>query len=346
MQTYTAGIIGTGRIGFLLQFDKKREQPASHTSALNNNKRIKLCAACDSDLERLTLWQKKNKKCRTYENQKDFFEAELNEQGKIPDIVTVAVNEDAHLETAINVIEHKPRLMILEKPVALNVADAMKIKSAAEKNNVPVLINHERRFAADYAQAKAFINKIGEIQNVNAVLSSGLRVYAEKEEQTGLYSLIHDGTHLVDTVRYLLSSEDYNCCFNSPVVEGIFRDSENMVRNVSVHYSTDVCPSVSFVFSGRSKYFGFDIDIRGTNGRVEIGNGYLRFFENRESKLYSGFKSLALSNSAKFTGKTGYFSLMVQNAVDFLDGKAKLGSTIDDGIETLKTLEEIKSFLK
>ena len=39
---YTATLVGTGRIGFSLGFDKKREQPASHTMALLDNKRVNL----------------------------------------------------------------------------------------------------------------------------------------------------------------------------------------------------------------------------------------------------------------------------------------------------------------
>lgn len=41
---YTAAVVGTGRIGFSLGFDKKREQPASHTMALNENPRVKIIA--------------------------------------------------------------------------------------------------------------------------------------------------------------------------------------------------------------------------------------------------------------------------------------------------------------
>ena len=56
MQIYTAALVGTGRIGFSLGFDKKREQPASHTMALLGNKRIKLIAAADTNEENLTEW--------------------------------------------------------------------------------------------------------------------------------------------------------------------------------------------------------------------------------------------------------------------------------------------------
>ena len=54
---YTAAIIGTGRIGFSLGFDKKREQPASHTMALLNNKRIRVLAGVDTDKENLEKWK-------------------------------------------------------------------------------------------------------------------------------------------------------------------------------------------------------------------------------------------------------------------------------------------------
>ena len=44
----------------------------------------------------------------------------------------------------------------------------------------------------------------GKIMCVNARLDSGLRVYTKEEESTGAYSLLHDGTHLVDIVMFLL----------------------------------------------------------------------------------------------------------------------------------------------
>ena len=50
MVKYKAAIIGTGRIGYLLQKDGKREQPASHSSALFKNNRINLIAGCDINL--------------------------------------------------------------------------------------------------------------------------------------------------------------------------------------------------------------------------------------------------------------------------------------------------------
>ena len=241
MKQYTAALIGTGRIGFTLGFDKKREQPASHTMALLANKRIRLVAGCDSDAERLAAWQhyvqkKQHAAVAAFASSRELYAAmgvASAEDGaastpskataaenapsscaasapqktlSVPDIITVAVNEDAHLAECIAALRARPRMVILEKPVALNSAEAAQIAACARENSVPVLVNHERRFAADYRAAHDYLGTIGDIQCIRADLFSGLRVYSAAEEATGAYSLLHDGTHLVDIVQYLIEA--------------------------------------------------------------------------------------------------------------------------------------------
>lgn len=355
---YSAALIGTGRIGFSLGLDKKRERPASHTMALLQNHRIQLVAGCDSDAQRLEQWGQFVKNARLYSSADKLFQGEMSAVGSVPDIITVAVNEAAHHKIALAAIKAKPKLVILEKPVALNSSLAGQIQHSSKEHQVPVLINHERRFAKDYNLARHLMGQIGDIQQITASLHSGLRVYSAREEETGFYSLIHDGTHLVDIVRFLLNDKE----LRQPVLAGIHWDDEKMLRNMSITYCSDSCPSVHFNISGRSKFFGFEIDVLGTTGRIKVGNGFFQFFQSRESKLYSGFRSLAPVEGSftydlqgktqkariqkgRFVGKTGYFSGMVQNAVDFLDGKTSLGSTLEDGIATLNILEEMKKLV-
>lgn len=346
---YTAALIGTGRIGFTLGFDKKREQPASHTMALLGNRRIKLVAAADTDLKKLEEWKQYVKKhgknqaknVQIFSSSEDLyktFAASDASKSTVPDIITIAVNEASHLEECIKAIKARPQLVILEKPVALNSTEAKKIADTAWENQVSVMINHERRFAADYNEAKAFIKKIGKLQSVRGELYSGLRIYGKEFESDGSYSLLHDGTHLVDIISWLLEENLHN-----PIVTGIFCDDKSVVRNFSAHYKTASCPDVSIYMSGRSRFFSFGIDILGTEGRISIGNGYAKFYKRKESKLYSGFYSLSKDTSIRLPKKTGYFSNMIQNAVDFLDEAASLKSPLDDAIKDLRTLEEIKA---
>ena len=379
---YYAAIVGTGRIGFSLGFDKKREQPASHTMALLKNKRIKLIAAADSNEENLENWRKY---VRKHNGKKDFTlvfptSKELYENVTCLDIITVAVNEDNHLEECLKAIEYKPRLVILEKPVALNSEEAEKIRAKAIECGVPVMVNHERRFAKDYLSVVSLINKIGDIQSVTGELDSGLRIYGEEFEKDGTYSLLHDGTHLVDILQFLLGKGSNNersevtpilktannsetdttppdtaadlsrndtPFLTNPLVSGIYKDEKGIVRNFSARYQSVVSkfgtiPEVTVKMSGRSKFFEFRIEILGTLGKICIGNGFAELHLREESKLYTGFYSLT-KQKLKLPKKTGYFSGMIQNAVDFLDGNSELVSPLEDAISDLKVLEEIKA---
>ncbi|MBQ1198082.1 MAG: gfo/Idh/MocA family oxidoreductase, partial [Spirochaetaceae bacterium] len=157
------------------------------------------------------------------------------------------------------------------------------------------------------------------------------------------------GTHLVDIVLYLLSfaqkdSSTENLLSN-PKLVSIFKDEKDAVRNLRVNFQNDFCKDVSFNFSGRSKFFGFEVDIVGTEGRIYIGNGFAKIYLRKESKLYSGFYSLT-KQKIKFPKKTLYFANMVQNAVDCLDGESELKSTLETGIETLQILEQIKTLIE
>lgn len=341
---YTVAIVGCGRIGFSLGFDKKREQPASHTMAFKKNPSAKIIAGVDTNLENLKLWHKANPNAQIFSSVNDLF-LNLN-----PDIVCVAVNEVSHLETALAVLKARPRLMILEKPVALNMSEGRKIKLAASKVDAEVLVNHERRYDSHYGIAYDYMKRIGKVQSITATLSSGMRLYDRREEKTGAYSLIHDGTHLVDIVMFLLESIEKNkndTVLSKPSITGFYKDEsdKNIVRNFSAHYKTKSCPDVTINMSGRCKYFGFDIDVRGTEGRICIGNGYAKFYSRQESKLYTGFYSLRKDKTVKVPKKTFYFSNMAQNALDFLDGKEKIKSNLETGLNALKVLEEIKSIL-
>ncbi len=372
---YTAALIGCGRIGYSLGLDKKREQPASHTMALNENPRVQLIAACDKDAVVLNQWHEANKKCQVYRNS-----ANLYARNK-PDIITIAVNENSHVSEALDAIMARPGLIILEKPVALSVDQALRIYNSCERNNVAILVNHERRFAEDYNLAKSFLSEIGDMQSIRASLHSGMVVYSRERDfqGQGAFSLLHDGTHLVDSVLFFLeqnmpsttvnvpvyksisekglgllgmaeknygSTRVVNSLLNNPLVTGILRDENGDVRQFSAHYQTKICPDVEISIYGRSRFFAFDIEITGTEGRISIGNGYLKLYKSEPSELYTGFNSLKSQKNIKVPKKTLYFTNMVANAVNFLDGKEALKSTLQNGINALAVLEEIKEFLK
>ena len=340
---YTAGIIGTGRIGFSLMLDKKREQPASHTAALKENIRVKIVAGCDINDEHLLKWKSFNPGAKTFSNMEDYFAQEA-----VPDITVIAVNESAHLAAALMALKSKTKLVILEKPVALNLEEGRQIKAAAERASAAVLVNHERRFADDYRLAKSIMQsgRLGTIQAIRGVLRSSLPVYSINREATGGYSLLHDGTHLIDILNFFVESEkvEPSAALKEPLfVQCTKAQDSNDIINLSAFWQTKGGVHVTAEISGKSSFFEFGVEITGTCGKVIIGNGFAKEFTSVDSKLYSGFKSLEENKGTRFPRKTRYFANVVKNAVGFLDGKESLISTLDDGLAVMRSIEEIKA---
>lgn len=336
MKQYRLAIIGTGRIGFLLEHDKKREQPASHSSAFSRNKRIMIIAGCDIDKKRLELWHKCYPDANIYTNHNKLLEKEN------PDIVVIAVNEEAHLQITLDVIKKNPELIVLEKPAAPNLEMTRIIKGAVNKYKVPIIINHERRFSEDYKKVKELLKnkKIGKINSVHANLWSGLKVWHDKCRDNGACSLIHDGTHLVDIIHYL-----FDIRLKNPVIDNVVKNRKGEVVSLNVHYKFNKDGIIYLEICGGKKYFGFELDIRGDNGRIVVGNGYFKFYESLPSPYYSNFYSLKKNKKVKRPRKTKYFSNMAANCVNYLDGKEGLVSTLDDGTEVIKALYDIVDLL-
>ncbi len=337
MTIYKAAIIGTGRIGYLLQKDKKREQPASHSIALAKNKRIKLIAGCDNNQERLILWHKEYPKANKYKDYKKLMENER------PDIIVIAVDEISHLEVTLKVIEYKPGLIILEKPIAPDLESALIIKKEADYNKIPILVNHERRFSKDYVILKDLLkkNKIGKIESVNASLWSGMKVWHKKSGKDGSCLLMHDGTHIIDIIHYLFG---FN--LSEPIIDNVITNKKNEVLSLFLHYIIKKDKMINFEFNGQKDYFGFELDIKGKHGRIVIGNGYFNVYYSTSSPYYSNFRSLVRQKKIKRPKKTLYFSNMINNCIDFLDGKNKLISSLNDGIKAIEVIYEIIDIIK
>ena len=349
MVRYNAAVVGLGRIGFDFVLDRKREQPASHCAAYSMNKRTNLIAGVDTDEARCRLFHKTFPKSAVFSDIDSLFASMM------PDIVSVSVSEESHLDAVQHVIAHRPRLVVLEKPVALNVADGERIIQCAKTHNVPVLVNHNRRFADDYRQTKRLIDEglLGDIHTCNAKLWAGSVIYSKDRFERGECSLLHDGTHLIDILRFLFGEH-----FDSPTVTALRRTDrtvkneqtgENEIETELVRY-LGLCYSfgqtvVNIEISGQKKYFGFELDIIGSRGRIVIGNGYYKVYTAQKSPFYDNFTSLVRQKQYKTFRKTHYFSNMVSNATAFLDGSAQLFSTLEDGVGVLRDLTAIASVI-
>jgi len=233
--------------------------------------------------------------------------------------------------------KNNARVIICEKPIASNLAQAGALLNECRKRSVQLIINHERRYDARYRKVKELIDngKIGEVKTVYAsILSGGYKGRSQVDEGGG--SLLHDGTHMIDIVRYLFGDI-------KTVTGEISRENRKtgFEDRAAAWLKTAGGIDIFLEAGGSRRYFVFELAISGTGGKIVIGNGYQRLYANARSKFYTGFNDLSEKAFPKIKGMN-YFKREYLEAGDIINNKsAEISSTGLDGYRALEAVHGI-----
>ena len=282
MKVYKIGLIGCGRIGTLLEKDKLRGKPCSHAGGFNAIPNARIAAGCDINRSRLKTFGMHWDVNRLYEDYQEMLHQEKH------DIVCVATWTNLHASMVMDVARSGVKAIFCEKPIALNPYDGRQMVHFCKKRNVPLIINHERRWDSYYQKAHQII-KTGKIGEIRTIIGNALSSKPGKEpiQSHGGGTLFHDGTHLTELLLY----------FGGPV-EWV---SGHEVRPYGKKYIEETaCGMIGFKSGalgfieggGARKYFNFELDIQGSEGRLLIGNDGRELYLAKKSKRFSGFQEL------------------------------------------------------
>jgi len=329
MKKFRAALIGCGRIGFILEGDPLRNKPCTHFGGISRTS-IKITGACDINRERLHHFADTAglPADAAYTCHKKMLKE------KKFDLITIATWTENHSEIALDAIDSGAKIIVLEKPVSHSLKSARAIIEAADKKNCRIIINHERRYDYRYRKVGHIIDsgKIGEVKTVNArILTGPLR--GESRINSGGGPLLHDGTHLVDIIRFY---------FGEVIsVKGEFsRDSRDsgFEDTALAWIKTESGVNIFLESGGGRKYFLFELEIWGTEGKILIGNGYEKLFIRNKSKLYKGFNDLEETKFPAMT-KNSCFEEIYKEAELILKGKTD--NIASDGADGYRALEII-----
>ena len=345
-------VIGTGRIGSSLETDSLREKPASHAGAIANNRETILVAGADGDIDQLSAFGKLWRLPRAAL----FTDAASMLDTVKPDIVHIAADTEAHVPLLLTCLENSVPVIVLEKPVASSLEEARSVLNAVEKaekaQTSRIVVNHERRFAADYRRVKELIGsrELGALRSVHCRLFMGMKKAPEKV-------LWHDGTHLVDILSFLVGPWVVTATHgNVSESDGEFLIvGQTMTANAQnaggtkspsafLQGSADRPVLIGIEASSGRDHLVFELDLSFSAGRARVGNGTFEVWKSEESRFYENFRSLKLAEGkqGKPYGKTGYFSGMMAHAVELFRDPEKPGlSTFQDGLAALELLDRI-----
>lgn len=289
-------VIGLGRIGSLLEADPLREKPCTHAGAIVDNPHCRLVGGYDLDPERRIQFSE------TWKVPTDFSSAEEMLEALHPEILCIATHPDSHAYYVELAAQKNVKVAVCEKPLADSLSHARRIVRLHRSKKIKVLTNHERRYSSDYLHARKQIQN----RTFGRLLSLYGRLYFGRTTSLAT-QMLHDGTHLVDIISFLLESP-----LQRPKVEGNLHRKKGtaFILTRSTRGGIPVCIEVG----AERDHLVFELVLSFTEGRIEIGNGIYREYASKESPFYKGYRSL-LPQEAPVFRETGYFRNMMADAV-------------------------------
>ncbi len=313
-----AAIVGLGRIAWRLEDDELREKPATHAGAILSEPHLRLSAGADLDPQAREDFHQRFK-IPVFSTLKDMLRAIQ------PQLLVIATPPDSHKKLLQLGVSALVPVIVCEKPLCMPGENLTPILRDAEKKNLKILVNHERRYSADWRAAKELIlnTRLGTPLGFHAKIFMG-----RTRHPSGV--LLWDGTHMLDALRFLFPGPWK--ILKKWETAGVGSLLGAFLRFGKVEGTLEVA-------SGRD-HLVFELEVSFSQGKIRVGNGIWEVWESRESPFYRGFKSLVRTEE-KTWGQTGYFSGMMHDAALSLQPGHVPASTGWDGLEVLKIIKKI-----
>ncbi|HUE75716.1 MAG TPA: Gfo/Idh/MocA family oxidoreductase, partial [Chloroflexota bacterium] len=181
------------------------------------------------------------------------------------DIVSVASWHGQHAEMTVAAAFRQAKLILCEKPMALNLGEADQMITAARRNNVKLAIGHMRRFYSGWEMARSLVKdgSIGEPRRVWSVVLEGL---------------LNWGTHTIDGMRYVLGDPATEWVMGS-----VERKTDRYERGMRIE---DACIGLIAFANGCQAVVENDLthegsinfQIIGTEGMIDVDENNVRLF--------------------------------------------------------------------
>ncbi len=333
MKPLTVAIIGCGRIGSLLEEDPLRGKPCTHAGAFDALSQTKIVAGCDTNPERLKRFGKRWQVSDLFSDYKEMI------RKVAPDIVSIATWTHLHSEMVKTAARLGVKGIFCEKPIAINTLHGKTMVRVCKNKKIPLVINHERRWDAYYQQTKKLI-KNGKIGELRTIVGNSLSWVPPKllASEHGGGPLFHDGTHLTDLMLFFAGSPDWVSGFE------VRSNGKKYIEETAAAMVRFKNGTIGFIEGGGArKYFNFELDIQGSEGRILIGNSGRELYITKKSGRFTGFQEL---EKIPFPEVKNYESPFVGGARDLVRCLRKKTPSVSSGMDGLQALQVIASIYK
>jgi UDP-N-acetylglucosamine 3-dehydrogenase len=262
-----------------------------------------------------------------------------------PDGIVIAVPTKDHVRVALKVAQQIPELkaILIEKPIATSVKDALELKSKLAKYDIKTIIGHIEVF-------NPVVNRIQEILHQKIIGEPRTALFQRRgavgEERVELLGEVYEdvGVHDFDVALRIFPHQRIKIFAAAVKLNGV--DNSSSI----IFFSEDSKFHATFLMS--REYAGKlrMIDIEGTQATLRA-NLITQIVELRSLEIARGEKDMSAIRIPFSSGEqTKVYGepllLEMWNLIDCIQGKTQPLVSVDDGINALKFVEAARMSIK
>ena len=188
----------------------------------------------------------------------------------LPPALNVSVCEEA---------AYRGKHILLEKPMAINVKEAIRIRQAVSRYGVRLMVSQTLRFNSVVMAVKACISQLGSLHSIHVSqrFEPSPLAWLDRRDLSGGGIVLHTGVHSFDLLRFLTEEEanKVSCRINRVVT----RDTEDNFSAIVTFEKSNIIASV--MGSRGTKGRNGLIEVAGENGQLIADHVHNYLYEVR-----------------------------------------------------------------
>ena len=263
------------------------------------------------------------------------------------DAVCICTPSMFHAEQAIKALR-AGKHVVLEKPMALNTAEADTILQACEETGKLLTVIFQNRFSADVPKVRRLLeeNAFGKITLVNLNMrywrsdeyfaSSNWR---GRKACEGGGALMNQGIHGIDLLQYLMGMPTVHCSSVKTMVHNVEVEDSALALVTYDNGAMGTIQGSTCTWPGFPRY----LEIHGEKGFVTLRENRIEQLETPEEKLdlREQLNDMGESFRKPEDHSSDLHAAQIANLLDAIEGKAELLVDAREGRKAIEIIETI-----
>jgi predicted dehydrogenase len=202
------------------------------------------------------------------------------------DAVLIATSHDALAPTALAAIRAGKHVMV-EKPMALNEAEAKEVEFAAASADVTCMVGYSFRYGiAKHLSELVAQGAVGDIQAITGAIGTGaMNDGWVTRASSGGGPMLYVGCHLIDLALWLIGEEP------NEVTAQVHRNSDGVDETSAVTLGFGNRRPGQFIVTQKASGFFYDLRVIGSSGSVWLrGRNFVQFELEVQSAVLDAYR--------------------------------------------------------